>query len=271
MVAFLGPEGTFTHQAALAYFDESWAYSPCDNLEDIFRRVESGKSTEGVVPAENTIEGVVNHTLDLLLETPLEIVGEILVPIDHYLLSHETTLGQVREVYSHPQALAQCRPWISSNLEGVKLLEVASTAEAASKMGRKKETAAIASRWAAERYGLSILAERIDKVSGVEQNITRFLVLGCQSTLKTGDDKTSIAFAVRDEVGALVKMLEPFSKHDINLMKIESRPTRKTPWEYTFYVDLQGHTEDSEVRKALQELQRSSRFLKVLGSYKRAE
>jgi chorismate mutase/prephenate dehydratase len=233
--------------------------------------VENGRSTKGVVPAENTIEGVVNHTLDLLLEASLEIVGEILVSIDHYLLSHEASLGQVREVYSHPQALAQCRPWISSNLKGAKLIEVASTAEAASKVSREKETAAIASQWAADRYGLSILAERIDKVPGVEENITRFLVLGCHSTLKTGDDKTSIAFAVRDEVGALVKMLEPFSRHDINLMKIESRPSRKTPWEYTFYLDLEGHADDSEVRQALQELKESSRFLKILGSYKRAK
>ncbi len=269
-VAFLGPEGTFSHQAALAYFDESWSYSPCDGLEDVFRRVESGDVMNGVVPAENTIEGVVNHTLDLLLEASLEIVGEIVVPIDHYLLSRESSLDQVREVYSHPQALAQCRPWISSSMIGVKLRKASSTADAASKARRKKQSAAIASRWAAERYGLSILAAQIDKVSGMEQNITRFLVLGRHSASRTGEDKTSIAFAVKHEVGALVEMLKPFSKHGISLLKIESRPSRETPWEYLFYVDLEGHVEDSAVRQALRELKKFSQYYKLLGSYPRA-
>lgn len=269
-VVFLGPEDTFTHQAASAYFDESWTYSPCDGLENVFRRVESGDAMYGVVPAENTMVGVVSHTLDLLLEASLEIVGEIVISIDHYLLSRESSLEQVREVYSHPQALAQCRPWVSSNMIGVKLREASSTAEAASKARRKKQSAAIASRWAAERYGLSILAAQIDKVSGVEQNITRFLVLGCHSTSRTGEDKTSIAFAVKHEVGALAEILKPFSKYGISLLKIESRPSRKTPWEYSFYVDLEGHVEDSGVRRALRELRKYSQYYKLLGSYPRA-
>ena len=270
VVTFLGPEGTFTHEAALTLFGESWTLIPCDGLEDIFHRVENGEAINGVVPAENTIEGVVSHTLDLLLGTSLRIVGEVEIPIDHHLLSRGPSLEQVKEVFSHPQALGQCRQWLSAHLPRAALRETSSTAGAAARARRSKQAAAIASRWAARRYKLPVLASKIDGVSEAGQNITRFLVLGRETVARTGNDKTSIAFSVQDAVGALFRMLEPFSKHEINLMKIESRPSREKPWEYTFYVDLEGHVEDARVKRALRELEKSSRFLKHLGSYPRA-
>jgi len=270
-VAFLGPEGTFAHQATLARFDDSWELAPCDGLEEIFHRVETGGALNGVVPAENTIEGIVSHTLDLLLEAALEIVGEVVIPIDHHLLSRGESLTQVKEVFSHPQAFGQCRPWLRAHLPKAKLRESSSTADGAARARRSKQAAAIASTWAARRYGLSILASKIDGSSGAGQNITRFLVLGREPAARTGRDKTSIAFSVRHEVGALLRMLEPFSKHRINLMKIESRPGREKPWEYTFYVDLEGHVDDPPVKRALREFKKSSRFFKHLGSYRRAE
>ncbi|MFQ5691714.1 MAG: prephenate dehydratase [Nitrospinota bacterium] len=269
-VAFLGPEGTFTHEAALEAFGDTWAFVPCDGLEDVFRRVESGGAVNGVVPAENTIEGVVSHTLDLLLGTSLVIAGEVEIPIDHHLVSRAGSLERVKEVYSHPQAFGQCRQWLSEHLPKAALRETSSTAEAAARVRRSKQAAAIASRWAAKRYGLSVLARKIDGGSGTAHNITRFLVLGRDAAAPTGRDKTSIAFSVRHEVGALHRTLESFARHGVNLMKIESRPSREKPWEYTFYVDLEGHVEDAAVGRALRELKKASRFLKHLGSYPRA-
>ncbi|MFQ5913330.1 MAG: prephenate dehydratase [Nitrospinota bacterium] len=270
VVAFLGPEGTFTHEAALAEFGDSWKLMPCGGLEDIFHRVEVGEAATGVVPAENTIEGAVGHTLDLLLGTSLRIVGEVEIPIDHHLLSRAGSLEEVKEVFSHPQALGQCRQWLAAHLPKVTMRETSSTAEAAARARRVKHAAAIASRWAARRYALSVLASKIDAASGVGQNITRFLVLGREPVARTGRDKTSIAFSVRHEVGALVGMLQPFSRHGISLMKIESRPSREKPWEYTFFVDLEGHIGDLQVKRAVREVEESSRFLKQLGSYPRA-
>jgi chorismate mutase/prephenate dehydratase len=269
-VAFLGPEGTFTHDAALAMFGESWELIPCNGLEDVFHRVETGEAMSCVVPAENTIEGVVSHTLDLLLETSLQISGEVEIPIDHHLLSRAESLGQVKEVFSHPQAIGQCRPWLSSNLPKAALRETSSTAEAASRTRRSKQSAAIASRRAAERYGLKVLASKIDGFRGRGQNITRFLVLGREAVGATGRDKTSIAFTVKHEVGALVRTLQPFPKHGINLMKIESRPSREKPWEYIFFVDLEGHLDDAPIKRTLRELKKLCGFLKILGSYPRA-
>jgi chorismate mutase/prephenate dehydratase len=177
----------------------------------------------------------------------------------------------VKEVFSHPQAFGQCRAWLTTHLPEAKLRETSSTADGAARARRSKQAAAIASDWAARRYGLSILASKIDGSSGAGQNITRFLILGREPAARTGRDKTSIAFSVRHEVGALVRMLEPFSKHRVNLMKIESRPGREKPWEYTFYVDLEGHIGDPPVKRALREFKKSSRFFKHLGSYQRAD
>lgn len=270
VVAFLGPEGTFTHEAAIEQFGESWEFVPCKGLEEVFRRVEDGEALNGVVPAENTIEGVVSHTLDLLLGTSLRIVGEVHLPVDHHLLSRAGSLGEVKEIFSHPQAFGQCRAWLAAHLPEARLRETSSTAEAAARVRRSRQAAAIASRWAGRRYGLSALACKIDGASGAGQNLTRFLVLGREPAPRTGRDKTSIAFSVRHEVGALFRMLESFSRHGINLMKIESRPAREKPWEYTFYVDLEGHVEDAPVRRALGEVKKASHFLKHLGSYPRA-
>ncbi len=267
-VAFLGPEATFTHVAALVHFGEKAQTVPCESIDEVFHQVEEGLTGYGVVPIENTMEGIVHHTLDMLLESSLLIVGEVQIPIDHHLLSRAGSLGEIREVFSHPQALAQCRDWLGEHLPGVTLKEVASTAAAARRARRTKRGAAVASQWAAKRYGLPILAHKIDKMG---QNITRFLLLGRKGAPPSAHDKTSIVFSVRDEVGALHGMLAPFARHSINLTRIESRPSRQKPWEYHFFIDLEGYSGDPPIRKALAELERSCQFLKHLGSYPRAK
>jgi chorismate mutase/prephenate dehydratase len=270
-IAYFGPEATFTHQAAVKCFGRRSQLSACRTIADVFSEVEKERVDYGVVPIENSTEGVVNHTLDMFMESELSICAELELPIRQYLLGHAATYRHgagVRTLYVHTQALAQCRQWVEEHLPGVRMIEAASTAESARVASNDRRAVAIASRLAAELYGLDILASRIEDVA---DNFTRFLVIGRTQPPATGHDRTSIMFSIKDRVGALYDMLAPFRKNRLNLTKIESRPTRQRPWEYVFFVDFLGHRSEKRVQKALQQLERSCISLRTLGSYPLSE
>lgn len=263
-VAYLGPEGTFTHLAAIKKFGEKAKYIPVRTIDEVFREVEKLRADYGVVPVENSIEGIVTHTLDVFLESDLKIISEISLEIHQYLLSKEKSIKKIKKLYSHPQALAQCRKWISENLPDVEIYETESTISAVKKILKEKNSSAIAPEIASSMYNLNIIAERIEDF---RENITRFLVIGNDFAEKTGNDKTSILFSIKDRVGALHDILLPFKKEKINLTKIESRPSKKKAWEYVFFVDFLGHKDEENVKRALKEVKKSTVFLKILGSY----
>jgi chorismate mutase / prephenate dehydratase len=267
-VAFFGPKATFTHQAAQQQFGLSAELVPQKSIPAVFEDVEKGLAQYGVVPVENSTEGMVSHTLDMFMESELKINAEVMLEIHHYLLSRTGRMDDIKKVCSHPQPIAQCRNWLAENLPNVPVVDVASTAVAAQIVAEDYTAAAIASELAASMYDLKVVRERIeDQVN----NFTRFLVIGKKLADKSGDDKTSLMFSVKDEVGILYRMLEPFSKRGINLSKIESRPLKKKAWEYIFFLDLVGHISDPEVAEAVQELKGCCQFVKVLGSYPRAK
>jgi chorismate mutase/prephenate dehydratase len=267
-VAFLGPKATFSHLAAMQQFGLSAELVPQKSIPAVFEEVEKGRVLYGVVPVENSTEGMVSHTLDMFMESELKINAEILLEVSHYLLSRTGRLEDVKKVYSHPQPLAQCRKWLADNLPNVPLVDVASTTLAAQIVSEDYTAAAIASEFAASIYNLKVVKERIeDQVN----NFTRFLVIGKKLTEASGDDKTSLMFSVKDQVGILYQMLEPFAKRGINLSKIESRPLKKKAWEYIFFLDMAGHISAPVIADAVQELKVCCQFVKVLGSYPRAK
>lgn len=262
-IAYLGPPTTFTHLAGLEKFGSQVKYADCRSISDIFTEVERDRADYGVVPIENSIEGAVTHTLDMFVDSSLLICSEIMLEISHNLLARNKK-NKIKKVYSNPQVFGQCRIWLETNLPKAELVEVFSTTKAAQIAAQDKNVAAIASVLAAEKYKLKIIAESIEDNA---RNVTRFLVIGKVKTLPTKRDKTSIVFSVKDKVGTLHNMLLPFKKYDINLTKIESRPSKRKVWEYYFFVDLEGHCEKENVRKAVSELERKCVFFKVLGSY----
>src|SRR5262249_36135901 len=265
-LAYFGPEGTFTHVAARQQFGAAAEYRPVASIAEVFHEVEAARADLGVVPIENSTEGMVAHTLDLLAESPLEICAEIMLPVRHHLLARPGTgVRRVKRVIAHPQALAQCRRWLTEHLPGVATAAEASNARAAQRAAREAGVAAIAAEAAAETYGLAVLADSIQDEPG---NLTRFVVLSVHDAVQpSGDDKTSILFSVRDEVGILSRMLRPFAVHRIDLIKIESRPLRGRPWEYVFFLDLKGHRTERRVERALAEVERAALRVKVFGSY----
>ena len=264
-IAYLGPEATYSHLAARERFGGGAAFDPVASIPQVFEEVERRRSDFGVVPIENSTDGTVTYTLDRFLESPLSIAAEVRIEVSHSLLSRDGALGKVRRVLSHPQGIAQCRRWLTTHLPHATLHDAPSTAQAAQEASRRPGTAAIASRMAAEVYGLLPIAESIQDL---QFNATRFVVVGPEDSPKpSGDDKTSLAFAVRDEVGILHEMLKPFARNRINLTRIESRPLKGKPWEYVFFVDLLGHREDPPVAAALDGLGRRCQMLRVLGSY----
>ncbi|TMA46724.1 MAG: prephenate dehydratase [Deltaproteobacteria bacterium] len=265
-VAYLGPEATYTHLAARQQLGAAAEYRAAGSVGEVFHEVESGRADLGVVPVENSTEGMVANTLDLLADSPLRICAEISLSIRHCLLSRpDGTLADLRRVVAHPQALAQCRRWLARYLPGVRTEEEASNAAAAGRAGAEPGTAAIAAEAAAETYGLAVVA---DPIQDEPVNLTRFLVLGHHDAEQpSGDDKTSLVMSVRDEVGILARMLRPFAAHGIDLIKIESRPLRERPWEYFFFLDLKGHRRERRVQRALAAVERHALRLKVLGSY----
>ena len=267
-VAFFGPKATFTHMAAMQQFGLSAEMVPQKSIPAVFEDVEKGRAQYGVVPVENSTEGMVSHTLDMFMESELKINAEVLLEIHHNLLSRTGRIDDIRKVCSHQQAIAQCRNWFAENLPNVPIVDVSSTAMAAQIVSEDYTAAAIASELAASMYDLKVVRERIeDQVN----NFTRFLVIGKKMADHSGQDKTSLMFSVKDEPGILYRMLEPFAKRGINLSKIESRPLKKKAWEYIFFLDLMGHINDPAIGEAVQELKQCCQFVKVLGSYPKAK
>jgi chorismate mutase/prephenate dehydratase len=264
-VAYLGPEATYSHMASREQFGAGASFVPVHTIPQVFEEVEREQAEFGVVPIENSTDGVVTHTLDRFLESPLRIAAEICLDVNHCLMSKHGDPRRVRRIVSHPQGLAQCRRWIATHYPEATLHESASTAGAAREAATTEDTAAIASALAADVYGLAVLAESIQDLSF---NATRFVVIGNDDSAEpSGDDKTSAVFSIRDEVGILHHMLEPFSENRINLTRIESRPLKGKPWEYVFFLDFLGHRQEPRVKKALAKLDRLCQMLKVLGSY----
>ncbi len=266
-VAFLGPAGTFTQAATLKHFGHAVKTVPLEDIGDVFREVESGACRYGVVPVENSTEGVVNHTLDQFLISPLRITGEVSLRIHQYLLSRSSQLKAIQRLYSHQQSLSQCRAWLDRHLPDVPRLSVGSNAEAARLAAEDPKAGAIASGAAAEIYGLRILAERIEDEP---LNTTRFLVIGREDARPSGQDKTSLLLSCRNEAGGLYQLLSPLAEHQINMTSIESRPSRRGIWEYVFFVDVLGHREDGPLGKALEALSKRASLFKILGSYPQA-
>ncbi len=266
-VAFLGPAGTFTQAAALKHFGHSVTTQALDSIPDIFREVESEAAHYGVVPVENSTEGVINHTLDMFITSPLVICGEVMMRIHHHLLSQEDELSAIKRVYSHQQSLAQCRLWLDRNLPNVEQISVGSNAEAARMVCNEPGAAAIAGEMAAELYQLKGLATNIEDEP---DNTTRFLIVGRQKANASSQDKTTLLCASRNVAGGLNALLAPLAKHGISMSRIESRPSRKGNWDYVFFIDIDGHQDDPAVAQALKDLHNESRMLKVLGSYPRA-
>jgi chorismate mutase / prephenate dehydratase len=263
-VAYLGPPATFTHQAAVRRFGSSASFVPVRNIADIFDEVEHERADYGVVPVENSTEGTVNVTLDRLIETDVLITGEVTLDITQHLLSRASDLAGVKTVCSHPQALAQCRQWLAANLPEAGVEDMPSTTAAAARAKDDPAVAAIASEMAARWYDVPILRPRIEDNPS---NSTRFLVIGRRPAPATGRDKTSILFSMKNEPGVLVSILQPFAARRLNLTKIESRPTKRRPWEYVNFVDFEGHRDTDVVRDVLTEIKERCQLLKILGSY----
>jgi len=263
-VSFLGPEATFTHLAAVEYFGRSCRLMPRDSIVDVFRDVQSGNADFGVVPVENSNEGTVGLTLDQLADGDLKICGEVLLRVSHALMSKNGDLEDVKQILSHPQALAQCFGWLARNLPGRPTVQMSSTAVAARRAAEEEGTAAVGNEMLARLYGLTVLARDIQDRS---MNLTRFLVLGHEDCKPTAQDRTSVLFTLPHSPGALLKALNPFHQQGINICKIESRPSKDTPWEYIFFADLEGHASAPAMKAALLGLSECANRLKFLGSY----
>ncbi len=269
-IGYLGPQATFTHLAALKIFGSESLYIPFTTIRDIFIEVETEYIDFGVVPIENSNEGVVGYTMDLLIEFNHSIVDEIYLEIAHHLVSTEKDLNRIKFLYAHPQSIAQCRIFIENNLSKVKIIETTSTSEAAKTVSKKKNSAALASKLAAQIYNLNIIAENVqDNIN----NYTRFLVISKSPLLpeKNIEYKTSIVCGIKDRPGALFELIKPFNDYKINMTKIESRPTKKKAWEYMFFIDFSGKITNKKVKKALAEIEKNSTYFKILGSYPAAK
>jgi chorismate mutase / prephenate dehydratase len=268
-VAFLGPEGTFSEAAVFKQFGASVRALPLPAIDEVFREVEVGDADFGVVPVENSSEGAVNHTLDMFLNSPLKICGEVELRIHHNLMGRMNRLQDVKRVCAHPQALAQCRAWLDEHLAEAERIPVASNAEGARRARDERGTAAIAGRSAAEIYALNLLASEIEDRP---DNTTRFLVIGRKLFDASGADKTTLLVSASDTAGAgaLSRLLEPLAEHRVNMTRIESRPSRKRKWDYVFFIDLEGHVADPPLAAALAALSSRASLFKVIGSYPRA-
>jgi len=263
VIAFLGPEATYSHMAVIKKFGSALKYEPLASITDVFVEVSKGRADYGVVPIENSTEGAVTHTYDMFVDSELKICAQIVLPIRHNLMA-ACPRDDIRKLYSIPQVSAQCRLWLQTNMPHVELIETSSSTRAAQIAKDEPNAGALASALAAEIYGLTILEPNIQDSS---ENVTRFLVIGRKYPSRTGNDRTSMMFCVQDRVGALHDSIASFKKYKINMTKIESRPSKKKAWEYYFFVDVLGHCEDARVKKALDELAKHTMFVKILGSY----
>jgi len=263
-VAFLGPRGTFSEEAALKHFGAQVRSRPCTSIDEVFREVEAQQAGYGVVPVENSTDGAVGRTLDLLLATPAHICGEVLLPV-HQCLMGKSALGEpIRKIYAHAQSLAQCHEWLNQNLPQAERISVVSNAEGARLASQEANTAALGSRAAAALYQLDVLAHNIEDQPN---NTTRFLVIADQEAAPSGRDKTSLAMSTLNRPGAMHDLLAPLAEQGVDMTRMESRPSRTGMWEYVFFVDLKGHQQDAPVARALAQLRSRASFLKILGSY----
>lgn len=266
-VAFLGPAGTYNHAASSKHFGASIDQYPVNNIEEIFRAVETSESHFGVAPIENSTEGVISHTLDLLINSSLQICGEVDLRIQHNLISSESDLKNVTKVYSHQQSLAQCRRWLDAKLPNTEQYAVRSNAEAVRMCKNEKGAAAIAGAMASELYEVPILCSAIEDEPN---NTTRFIVIGKNEVPPSGNDRTSLLITTTNKAGALHHLLKPLAERNIGMSKIESRPSRKGVWEYVFFIDIEGHKEDAKLGEALSEIEHESAMVRILGSYPKA-
>ena len=263
-VAYLGPQGSFSEQAALDHFGHSVQRLPCASFDEVFRAVEAGQADVGMVPVENSTEGAVNRSLDLLLGSPLQILGERSLVIRHCLMTQSGSMDGIKAISAHPQALAQCQNWLTRNYPGLERVAAASNSEAARVAAQDPSVAAIAGEVAAPAWGLTVVASGIQDDA---QNRTRFLAIGTLKPGPSGRDKTSLILAVPNRAGAVYEMLSPLAASGVSMTRFESRPARTGQWEYYFYIDLLGHRDDANVAQALAALQAQVAFFKLLGSY----
>ncbi|MDD2774632.1 MAG: prephenate dehydratase [Gallionella sp.] len=263
-VAYLGPAGTFSEAAAFKRFGTAIKGELCSTFDEVFRAVEAGEVNYGIVPVENSTEGAVGHTLDLLLNSPLQVCGEVMLPIHQCLMAKDGDISAIQTVYSHPQSLGQCQTWLNTHLPHAQRLTVSSNAEAARLVAQQPNCAAIAGKQAAELFGLDVVVENIEDDP---RNTTRFLVLGNQNIASSGKDKTSLVLSAANRPGAVHELLMPLAKYGVSMTKLESRPAGSGLWEYVFYMDIEGHQADESVAPALAELKQSAAFVKILGSY----
>ena len=263
-VAYLGPAGTYSEEAARRHFGSATPLVPCGSIDEVFRQLEAGATGHAVVPVENSTEGAVGRTLDLLLTTRAKICGEVPLPVHQCVMSKAKALSAIRKVYSHTQSLAQCQRWLARHLPEAERIPVVSNAEAARLAAGDRQAAALAGKSAAALYGLGVLARNVEDEPS---NTTRFLVLAAEDAQPSGRDKTSLVLATRNVPGAIHDLLTPLARHGVSMTKLESRPARTGLWEYVFYVDVEGHSRDGKIASALAELQAKASFFKHLGSY----
>ncbi len=263
-VAHFGQLATFTHLAALRHFGSSAKFIPKDSIKEVFETVDRGEAEFGVVPIENSTEGIISYTLDMFIDYDLEVAAEIILEVSQNLLSKSGDRSKIKKIYSHQQPIAQCRRWLEANMPGIPVLETTSTARAAEIAAKDEKAAAIASELAAKMYDLKFVERNIEDS---RHNVTRFLVISKEYPSKKGNDKTSIMFSIKDKPGSLYDILQPFKKAKINLTKIESRPSKRKAWEYIFFVDMEGHIEDKKVSNAIEQVKKGCIYLKILGSY----
>lgn len=263
-VAYLGPAGTFSEAAVVQRFGQASQGVSCASIDEVFRQVENGTANYGMVPVENSTEGAVGRTLDLLLQSPLKVCGEVMLTVHQCLLSQEANMADIKRVYSHPQSFGQCQGWLNTHLPNAERITVTSNAEAAVLASQQTQAAAIAGKIAAQHYAVPMRAENIEDDP---RNTTRFLVIGNQDVAPSGTDKTSLVMSATNRPGAVHDLLVPLAKQGVSMTKLESRPARSGLWEYVFFVDIEGHQSDSKVAAALAELKQAAAFVKVLGSY----
>ncbi|NPV01901.1 MAG: prephenate dehydratase [Brevinematales bacterium] len=267
-VGFLGPEGSYTEQAAIKHFGSSVNFHPLPGTSDIFREIENGKIDFGIVPIENTLGGTVYQTLDEFVDSPVKIISETFLTINHNLMGMVEDKSQIKRIYSHPQSFAQCRIWLETHMPNVEKIETSSNSKAASQVPWDKFSAAIAGEIAADRYGLHIIERNIEDNP---ENYTRFWIIAPESSPVKNPEKTTILVSVKDKPGALLRLLSPFQVFGLNLSKIESRPSRRRPWDYLFFIDIDGSIQSGDVNKAIEKIKEDSIFLKILGSYPKGE
>ena len=263
-VAYLGPAGTYSEQAVFKQFGRSIETVPCVSIDEVFRAAEAGTADFGVVPIENSTEGTINRTLDLLLQTPLLISGELAIPVHHSLMTKTGTMDGVTSICAHPQALAQCQSWLNQHYPNIERQSAASNGEAAKMAAENPTVAAVAGEVAGEKYNLQVVHAHIQDDP---HNRTRFAVIGKQQPVQSGKDQTSFVLTVKNEPGALYRMLEPLSRYGVSMTRFESRPARTGSWEYNFFIDIEGHAKDEKVAQALKEMQEHAASFKLLGSY----